>query len=381
MKTLIISVLLLVSYYSYSQNVVIVIIDGLRYTESFADKNSTYTPQMWQMSEEGTLLSEFYNNQQTYTSAAIPALWCGAWTNRIDTVYNGKSTRYSELPSIFEYFRKQKDIPMEKCLYSLKYVESLWLQSFSHEYGPDYWPFTISEGSNDREVLENTITYMDEHRPQLTVMYLADVDHGGHSGNWNTYTESITTADHVVHELWNELNDNAFYKGTTTMFVTNDHGRHDDNHGGFKGHGDGCDGCRHIMMMALGKGVRKGFVSDQYRTIPDVAVTAASILDVQMEHASGEVISELFETTSIERNQEKIEWNIQGDQVILHNTTAKKYCLHVFNSVGQVIKEISIDANKGLARVNWGADLPGEFYILQLSTDTGREHKKIWKLE
>lgn len=88
----------------FSQNVVIVIIDGARYTETFGDPNHEFIPKMANLAQAGTINDEFYNDGITYTSRAVPALWCGTWTDVRDTVYNGKSTQYAVSPSIFEYF-------------------------------------------------------------------------------------------------------------------------------------------------------------------------------------------------------------------------------------------------------------------------------------
>ncbi|MDO9548371.1 MAG: hypothetical protein Q7J65_05355 [Candidatus Marinimicrobia bacterium] len=100
---------------SASENMVIVIIDGARYSETFGDTSHQYIPNMWNISANGTIIDEFYNDSMTYTSKAIPALWCGAWTETVDTVNNGYNTQYAAKPSIFEYYRKQKNIPMNKC--------------------------------------------------------------------------------------------------------------------------------------------------------------------------------------------------------------------------------------------------------------------------
>ena len=85
------------------------------------------------------------------------------------------------------------------------------------------------------------------------------MDHAGHSGNWGDYTTAIQKADSIVGLLWDKIQTDPFYQNSTTMFVTNDHGRHDDQHGGFTGHGDGCDGCRHIQFLALGPAIKKNF--------------------------------------------------------------------------------------------------------------------------
>jgi hypothetical protein len=277
----------------------IVVIDGARYSETFGDPAHTYIPKMWELSNEGTIVDDFQNDYLTYTSRAIPALWCGAWTEVRDTFYAGHQTQYTLKPSIFEYYRKQKNMPAEECFYVLKYIEGLWLPSFHPDYGPEYWPQYHSIGSTDDDVAEQAALVMDTYHPHFLWVYLADVDHAGHSGNWADYTVAIQKADSIVGLLWNNLQSDPFYQNSTTMFVTNDHGRHDDQHGGFSGHGDGCAGCRHIQFLALGPGIKKNFVSTQYRKTPDMTVTAADILGLDPEEATGDVMSEIFETTGV----------------------------------------------------------------------------------
>ena len=127
----------------------IIIIDGARYRETFGDPNHTYIPRMWDLRSEGTYLTHFYNDSITYTSRAIPALWCGSWTEVRDTTYNGHNTQYAVKPTIFEYFRAQKNLPEEECFYVLKYLTNLWLPSFHPNYGPQSWPTFHSQGSSD----------------------------------------------------------------------------------------------------------------------------------------------------------------------------------------------------------------------------------------
>jgi arylsulfatase A-like enzyme len=139
--------------------------------------------------------------------------------------------------------------------------------------------------------MDNAIDIIDNVSPELLWIYLADVDTAGHSGIWETYTDAISTADSLVGYLWDHLQEHPDYNDKTVMFVTNDHGRHDYD---FSGHGDGCDGCRHIMLLAVGNGIRSGHVVDQYRRIPDFAVTVAHLLGLDPEYSTGEIMTELF---------------------------------------------------------------------------------------
>ncbi|NIW99096.1 MAG: T9SS type A sorting domain-containing protein, partial [Phycisphaerae bacterium] len=86
---------------------------------------------------------------------------------------------------------------------------------------------------------------------------------------------------------------------------TNDHGRHDDQHGGFSGHGDGCEGCRHIMFLALGPEIKQNYVSHQYHRIPDMAVTASDLLGINPEYATGQVMTEMIQSNPIEEPDSK----------------------------------------------------------------------------
>ncbi|MFQ5584047.1 MAG: T9SS type A sorting domain-containing protein [Calditrichia bacterium] len=286
-----------------TENVVIVIIDGARYSETLGDTAHTYVPYMGNLTHQGAYVDQFYNDSLTYTSRAIPALWCGTWTEVRDTTYNGQNTRYAVKPTLFEYFRKQAAAPAENCIYVLKFINSLWLPSFNANYGPGYWPLFHSQGSTDEDVLVEALGVISTFHPRLLWIYLADVDGAGHSGNWQAYTRAIQIADSIVGVIWSTIQSDSYYMNNTTMFVTNDHGRHDDAHGGFQGHGDGCDGCRHIMFLTVGPRVKQDFVSSQYRRTPDLAVTASAILGVNPEYATGEYISEIFEPLDVKSGE------------------------------------------------------------------------------
>jgi len=289
-----------ISFSQEDEKIVIVIIDGARYTETLGDPTRTYTPKMWELAEEGTMIDKFYNDNYTYTSRAIPALWCGARTDVRDTVYEGHETNYAVLPTIFEYYRKQKNVPAEECYYVLKELESLWLPSFDSDYGPGYWPAFHSVGETDTEVAEQALQVMEDHHPHFLWVYFADVDHAGHSGIWSNYIGAIHTADSLVDVLWNAIQSDPFYADATTMIVTNDHGRHDDQHGGFEGHGCGCEGCRHIELLAIGPNIKENYVSQQYRYTPDMAVTASYIAGIDPEKATGHVMQEIFNPSGID---------------------------------------------------------------------------------
>lgn len=344
---------LLISFQGFSQKdiadkMMIVVIDGARYSETFGDPDHTHVPMMWDIAQDGVIIDEFYNDNYTYTSRAIPALWTGSWTDVRDTVYNGSSTSYAVNPSIFEYYRKQKGAEAEDCFYVLKYISSLWLPSFNFEYGTEYWPAFHSVGVFDEDVGMETQYVMDTYHPHFLWVYLADVDHEGHSGNWSNYINAIERADNIVGMLWDKLQSDPFYAGTTNLIVTNDHGRHDDQHGGFTGHGCGCEGCRHIQFLAAGPGIKNNFVSTQYRTIPDMAATAAYMLGLDADYSTGNIMYEILQENNIE--EQKIPTltlneafpNPFSEQINISYTLTESRNVEVliYNQMGKLIKSL-----------------------------------------
>ena len=377
------------SFQTDSEKVVVIIIDGARYSETLGDTTQTYTPKMWNLSSEGTVIDNFYNDSITYTSRAIPALWSGTWTDVRDTTYLGNQTQYSLKPSIFEYYRKDKNMPAEECFYVLKYIQSLWLPSFDPDYGPAYWPTNVSVGQSDKDVSDQAQLVMDNYHPHFLWIYLADVDHGGHSGNWDEYTTAIGVADSIVEVIWKKIETDTFYKNSTTLFVTNDHGRHDDQNGGFKSHGDGCDGCRHIQYLALGPNIKKNFWSTKNRRTPDMSTTIAGIFDIEAPKMSGEYMSELFVTTEINDQDNSID-NFSLDQNYpnpFNPTTNIRFSLpsngfvtlKVYNTIGEEVIELvrrNIDAGNHNVVLD-ASNLPTGAYFYRISAGDYSETKKM----
>lgn len=277
-----------------TEHVMLVIIDGLRYSEGLGDPEHRYVPRMHEISQEGTIVEPFLNDRYTFTARGIPAIWCGAWSE-LRTVTNsgcsGGRLTYCELPTVFEYYRKQLARPEEDCILVQCQVDYVWKGSVDSAYGPDYWPRYHSEGIGDVEVWEEAKELLSAHHPSFLLLYLERVDHFGHSSSWAYYTRAIEIADSIVGELWDFVESDSFYAGTTTLFVTNDHGRHTDD---FKTHGDDCEGCRTVQLLAVGPDIRRGFVSTVPRTVCDITPTIGDLLGFTTERSTGASMKEIF---------------------------------------------------------------------------------------
>lgn len=335
---------------SYSQpppqHVILVIIDGARYSETLGDAGGQYIPRMKQLASQGSIVQTFLNDSITITKQAIPAIWCGSWSKPRDTVINGFSTQYATVPTVWEYLRKDHALDSTDAMYILKYLNGPWLPSYHPQYGPLYWPKYVLQGSNDLQVWQNARALFETLHPRFAILYLADVDGAGHSGNWTTYTRAITVADSIVGMLWDFLKTNPHYKNTTTLIVTNDHGRHLDGVGsGFVGHGDGCWGCRRIMLLSIGSAVKQGFSSSIQRKIPDITPTVGAILNFSSPFVSGTVISELL--TPIYYNEPD---SIHFGDVL--RSTSKVDSFKIYNSGGVSLIISNITASDTVITIN-----------------------------
>ena len=273
--------------------VALVVIDGLRYADGLGHPDRTLVPEMNAIAGRGAVVEPFTNDGVTLTAMAVPAIWCGAWT-QLQTFWDedcGGETTRTALPTIWEYLRRQQDLPASDAVYFLPDYPCPWRASVHPDYGPEFWPRYVTRGSGDQGVWEAARPVLDADAPRLFLLYLPDVDHAGHVGDWTGYEESISTADRVVGELWDYLQGDPDYAGQTTLLVTNDHGRHTDD---FTGHGDGCEGCRTVQLLAAGPGIREAHVSTTPHRIVDVAPTIGRILGFQTEHATGRVMEDLF---------------------------------------------------------------------------------------
>jgi hypothetical protein len=251
---------------------------------------------MWKMAkQDASIITAFYNDGVTQTVPGHASIASGVW-QRITN--DGRQRPYS--PTFFEYLRKTDPKLKKDKLWVVAGKKKLDAVTYSKadEYGKKFEASCDVPGFiPDRSDIETWISLrsiMRKHHPKLVLVNFADVDVAGHSGNWKRYVSAIRTADSLVCEVWNEIQGDAFYSNTCTLFVTADHGRHDDQHGGFKDHGDGCNGCRHLIFLAVGPQMKKGFVSARRRTQINICSTAGELLGFKTPLAQGEPMGELL---------------------------------------------------------------------------------------
>ncbi len=265
------------------EKVIIVVIDGSRYSETFG-AGDTYIPNIWNiMKPAGTIYTNFYNFGSTSTNPGHASIASGTW----QFIANDGSERPTQ-PTIFEYFRKQLGTLQSKnSVVAGKNKLDLLTYSTHVDYGSSFQASNNAIDMDDWTNYNNLVSIMDNDQPDLIIVNFSDVDGAGHNNDWSGYLTSIQDVDYLIYQLWQKIQTDNYYKDKTTLFVTNDHGRHDDLNGGFKEHGDSCDGCQHLMLLVIGNNVTAGQVISEIRDQRDIAPTVGDILGFDTPHATG----------------------------------------------------------------------------------------------
>lgn len=272
--------------------VILFVIDGPRHTEAFDDPDHRYVSRMWnELRPQGALIPEFRNDGQTLTNPGHASIVTGTW----QTIANNGSERPTE-PTLFEHYRQTYGVP-KKETYVVSGKRKLNACSYStHEdFGRRYGATERVGLADDRAVFDELVAIMKGDKPRLVMACFPAVDRAGHSGDWDAYVSAIGVVDSLLVELWDFVQHDPFYKDKTYVFVSNDHGRHDDKSGGFSNHGCGCEGCRRGMFLALGPTIKANYQTSKVYTQRDIFYTVASILELTVEKSDGVVIEEIFE--------------------------------------------------------------------------------------
>ena len=295
---------------SRPNNLVIIILNSIRYSDAFGNKQHLYIENMWEkIKPYGTLCTNVYNNSLTSPLPAQSALLTG--------VSPGTTGDFqaSVNPTLFEYYRKESGVSADKVLFAVSDSGSATLGcSNNADYGNAYAPNILindTAGTDGDAVCKKTSAYLVEHHPPLVVLSLSTgksihhhltdkecqvlsrglKDACGTVEYLNTYYEGIIINDMIISTLWEKLQADDFYKDNTVFLVISSQGRHTDD---YSSYGDGCEGCRRLLFLIAGPSIKKNYVSDKKRYLTDVLPTIGKLLGITTEHATGTIMNEVM---------------------------------------------------------------------------------------
>ena len=295
-----------------TKNVFIIVVDGARYSETFGDPLHQYIPKIWNvLKPQGTIYTSFYNQGVTQTNSGHSSILTGTW----QAIANDGTERPHK-PTLFEYYRKETGATASDN-YVILGKDKLDILAYSDYagFGAAYTASiqTSTSQYDDIAAFNNIKTVINAAHPKFAIVNLPGTDRAGHDGPWSNYVTKLRLADSLVYEFWNFIQADPVYQNKTTVFVTNDHGRHLDGIAdGFRGHGDGCSGCRHISLLVLGPDTPPGVTDTTTRTQIDIAPTAAVLLKFSPTFSVGTIMATAinFELPQIITTQVLNGWNI-----------------------------------------------------------------------
>jgi hypothetical protein len=284
-----------------TKNVFIIVMDGARYSETWGDPVHQYIPHLSNnFAPNGIASTRFYNDGPTYTASGHVAITTGHYQE-----INNGGAETPEHPSVFQYWLKAtgKDSTAAWIIASKDKLAVL-SDCLDEKWNGYYNPSTncgingagVGSGyRDDSTTFEKAKEIITLHHPNLVLLNFREPDFSGHQNNWPAYLQGISDVDQYCYELWNFVQADSLYAGTTTFFITNDHGRHLDTISpGFSGHGDGCEGCRHINLFAIGPDFKTNYVMDEKYGLIDIPHTAAALFGFRFSTGQGVVMEELF---------------------------------------------------------------------------------------
>jgi Type I phosphodiesterase / nucleotide pyrophosphatase len=282
-----------------AKNVIVIVIDGPRYSETFGDTTHQYIPELFEISKQGILFTNMYNIGITNTLNGLAAITTGnygALPNNGSTspVYN----------NYLYYFIKEYHLNANKAwmISSKDKVESMKTCADCNHSASEM-PNTncgingLNTGYRNDSVTMQVAKYtMQTYHPSVLFIHFKEPDFSGHTGVWLDYLQGIRTTSAYTQLLWNFIQTDTNYKNKTAVFITNDHGRHLDGIAdGFISHGDDCQGCRHISLIALGPDFKAGTVDSNTYSQIDITSTINTMFRLGMKDAKGKPIRSLVQ--------------------------------------------------------------------------------------
>jgi hypothetical protein len=281
-----------------TKNVIIVVVDGARYTETWSLPSHPFIPNRSGLLDKGVLCSNFYNNGYTFTNAGHTAMCTGVYQ-----FINNSGSEYPQYPSIFQYWLRDKRKSSDKAwIVTSKDKLAILADCQDPEWQGKYKPNTDCGNSGlgsgyrlDSITFNRAKNILTTNHPGLMLINFKEPDMSAHANDSVAYLKGIMDTDYYVRLIWELIQNDNTYKDQTTLIVTNDHGRHTAGHlDGFISHSDNCEGCRHIEFFAIGPDFKRNYIISKPYEQVDIANTISELLDLNMLTAKGKVIKDIF---------------------------------------------------------------------------------------
>ncbi len=279
-----------------TKNVIVIVMDGARYSETWGEPNHAYIPNISNtIAPKGIVNTNFYTNGPTWTSPGHLAICSGKYY-----MLNNTGNELPPFPTMFQYFNEKYPLKNSWLICSKDKLEVL-ANTSNPNYNNLFMPNTncgvsgLGSGYRTDDItLGVALNIFSNDHPSLSLINFREPDFTGHTNDSLGYLNKISNVDSLINNIISFVENDPIYKGKTTIFITNDHGRHDALNGGLQNHGDNCNGCRHLLLCAYGPDFKENVIINASHQQIDIAPTIAELLYFDLPDSDGKVMQELF---------------------------------------------------------------------------------------
>lgn len=322
-----------------NNKVIIVTLDGLRWQELFRGADSSLINSRYNDQQELLMIKYWHQNKEIRRKLLMPFIWniiakngqlignrdlnskmsvknssrlsypgySELFTGYVDPEIKSNDRNYNKNLNIFEFLNQQKPSQIKAASFTswdvFPYILNKSKATFLINSGID--DLKIDSLSNEFKLLNNlqhqappfvsdqvrldVITYqfakqyLKEYKPRLLHIGLDESDDMAHAENYKFYIEQTNKADLMLHDLWEYLQKDLYYKDQTTLIVTTDHGRGEKPFGNWTSHGKSISGSEQTWLAVIGPSIpAKGEVKNSQEIYAEqMAQTISSILSIQ----------------------------------------------------------------------------------------------------
>jgi len=99
---------------------------------------------------------------------------------------------------------------------------------------------------------EYTKEYLKQYKPRVMYMAFDEPDDMAHAGNYKFYLDRSRQEDGYIKALWDMIQSDPYYKNTTTLLITCDHGRGEEPMDKWRDHGADVKGSEQTWFAVIG---------------------------------------------------------------------------------------------------------------------------------
>ncbi len=144
-----------------------------------------------------------------------------------------------------------------------------------------------------------SLEWLRSRKPHVMYIAYGETDEWAHSGFYRWYLDAALQTDKFIRDIWNYVQSDSRYRNKTTLIITTDHGRGDNNKADWVRHGKDVEGADETWFAVIGPFTKaKGEVKEKMQIhTQQFAQTIAKLMnhDFQTSHPVAPYIEPVFE--------------------------------------------------------------------------------------